>query len=144
MFALKVDFAEQKTEEVLSHFEVISYVKVMTTSRAGGLHKPPWGIPHTEPLGSSNNPPLAVVALPPQMWQLSLSLPCVKGGGTACRDGRIVLSFFYTSTIPQSASLTAPFTQGSLRCGGNCAKLKLFVTTSTAGGFREQISFEHR
>ena len=116
----------------------------MTTSRAGGLHKPPWGIPHAEPLGSSNNPPLAVVALPPQMWQLSLSLPCVKGGGTACRDGRIVLSFFYTSTIPQSASLTAPFAQGSLRCGGNCAKLKLSVTTGTAGVFREQSKKERK
>ena len=30
-----------------------------------------------------------------------------------------------------------PFAQGSLRCGGNCAKLKLFVTTGTAGGFCE-------
>ena len=97
----------------------------MTTSRAGGLHQPPWGISHAEPIGSSNGPPLARVVPPPQMWQLSLSLPCVKGGGTAYRDGGIVLSFFYTSTIPQSASLTAPFAQGSLRRGGNCAKLKL-------------------
>ena len=66
------------------------------------LALPPWGIPHAEPIGSSNNPPLAVVALPPQMWQLFLSLPCVKGGGTACRDGGIVLFCFATSTIPQS------------------------------------------
>ena len=35
---------------------------VMTTSRAGGLHKPPWGISHAEPIGSSNDPPLAEVA----------------------------------------------------------------------------------
>ena len=69
-------------------------MKVMTTSRAGGLHKPPWGISHAEPIGSSNYPPFAVVALPPQMWQLSFSLPCVKGGGTACRDGGIVFSDF--------------------------------------------------
>ena len=33
--------------------------------------KPPWGISHAEPLGSSNYPPLVVVALPPQMWLLS-------------------------------------------------------------------------
>ena len=62
----------------------------MTTSRAGGLHKPPWGISHAEPIGSSNDPPLAEVAPLPQMWQLPFSLPCVKGGGTACRDGGIV------------------------------------------------------
>ena len=50
--------------------------RVMTTSRAGGLHKPPWGIPHAEPIGSSNDPPLAEVAPLPQMWQsLNLSLP---------------------------------------------------------------------
>ena len=55
----------------------------MTTSRAGGLHLPPWGIPHAEPIGSSNCPPLAVIAPPPQTWLLSSSLPCVKGGGTA-------------------------------------------------------------
>ncbi len=40
----------------------------MTTGRAGGLHKPPWGIPHAEPIGPSKNPPLAVIALLPQMW----------------------------------------------------------------------------
>ena len=42
---------------------------VINTGRAGGLHKPPWGISHAEPIGSSNNPPLAVIAPPPQMWQ---------------------------------------------------------------------------
>ena len=35
------------------------------------------------------------------------SLPCVKGGGTACRDGGIVKIKIYAKTIPQSASLTA-------------------------------------
>ena len=62
----------------------------MTTSRAGGLHKPPWGVLHAEPIGSSNHPPLAIVALPPQTWQsLNLSLPqlgfsiaCGKLGGS--------------------------------------------------------------
>ena len=40
----------------------------MTTSRAGGLRKPPWGVLHAEPIGSSNHPPLAIVALSPQTW----------------------------------------------------------------------------
>ena len=53
----------------------------MTTGRAGGLHKPPWGISHAEPIGSSNDLPLAEVALLPQMWQLAFRLPYVKGGG---------------------------------------------------------------
>ena len=46
--------------------------------------------------------------------------------------------FYYVLPRVQSLSrfATAPFTQGSLRCSGNCAKLKLFGTTSTAGGFR--------
>ena len=42
------------------------------------------------------------------------SLPCVKGGGSRKRDGGIVKSNNFVVTIPQSASLTAPFTQGSL------------------------------
>ena len=50
------------------------------------------------------NPPLAVVAMPPQMWQLSL----------ASSDCQV------------------------WRCGGNCAKLKLFGTTSTAEIFKIQ------
>ena len=55
-----------------------------------------------------------------------MSLPCVKGGGTACRDGGIVLSFFYMSTIPQSPSVTAPFTQGSLPLRRELCKAKAF------------------
>ena len=50
----------------------------------------------------------------PAQAGLNPSLPCVKGGGTACRDGGIVKPAFQAKTIPQSASLTAPFTQGSL------------------------------
>ena len=50
----------------------------------------------------------------PAQAGLKPSLPCVKGGGTACRDGGIVKSDNLHKTIPQSASLTAPFTQGSL------------------------------
>ena len=65
------------------------------------------------------------------------SLPCVKGGGTKCRrDCRSTkCEFAYISgksvtfyrTIPQSASLTAPFTQGGLwqvRQFEHLAKLK--------------------
>jgi len=52
-------------------------VVVMTTSRAGGLHKPPQGISHAEPIGSSNYPTLAAIALPPQMWMLSSASLCV-------------------------------------------------------------------
>ena len=50
----------------------------------------------------------------PAQARLKQSLPCVKGGGTACRDGGIVKNDNSHKTIPQSASLTAPFTQGSL------------------------------
>ena len=42
-----------------------------------------------------------------------LSLPLGEGG-TARRDGGIVKIKIYAKTIPQSASLTAPFAQGSL------------------------------
>ena len=41
-------------------------------------------------------------------------LPCVKGGGTACRDGGIVKAKSSRRTIPQPPSASAPFTQGSL------------------------------
>ena len=43
-------------------------------------------------------------------------LPCVKGGGAACRDGGIVKKFL--SLTPQSLTrfAGAPFTQGSLFC----------------------------
>ena len=43
-----------------------------------------------------------------------MSLPCVKGGGSRKRDGGIVKSKIIPKTIPQSPSVTAPFTQGSL------------------------------
>ena len=46
--------------------------------------------------------------------EVEKSLPCVKGGGTACRDGGIVKVSFKSKTIPQPPSASAPFTQGSL------------------------------
>ena len=112
----------------------------MTTSRVGGLHKPPWGISHAEPIGSSNDPPLAEVAPLPQMWQLSFSLLLCKGRWIAKRDGGIVCSLILT--VLQSLTRhrrELPLHKGAFRCGGNCAKLKLFGTTSSAGGFRFTI-----
>ena len=45
------------------------------------------------------------------------SLPCVKGGGSRKRDGGIVKKQkTIEKTIPQSPTVTAPFTQGSLKC----------------------------
>ena len=45
---------------------------------------------------------------------LNQSLPCVKGGAEQKRGGGIVKTKIHSYTIPQSASLPAPFTQGSL------------------------------
>ena len=42
------------------------------------------------------------------------SLPCAKGGG--CPQGRQRDCLYRHITIPQSAPLTAPFTQGGLSC----------------------------
>ena len=83
----------------------------MTTSRAGGLHKPPWGISHAEPIGSSNYPPLAVFAPPLQMWQTIFSLPCVKGGGSRLSaDGGIVFAKFYEYNPSVSFADSSPYT----------------------------------
>ena len=38
-------------------------------------------------------------------------LPCVKGGGTACRDGGIVLFCFLFITIPQSLCDSSLYTR---------------------------------
>ena len=46
--------------------------------------------------------------------EVEKSLPCVKGGGTACCDGGIVTVSYKVKTIPQPPSASAPFTQGSL------------------------------
>ena len=54
------------------------------------------------------------------------SLPCAKGGGPRKRDGGIVKVEFYTKTPPQSASLTAPLTQGSLPLRRELCNAKAF------------------
>ena len=36
--------------------------KIITTGRAGGLHKPPWGMSRAEPIGSSNRLPIARIS----------------------------------------------------------------------------------
>ena len=80
----------------------------------------------------------------PAQAGLKPSLPCVKGGGTACRDGGIVKSDNLHKTIPQSASLTAPFTQGSLShirtsCAyfsfAICSSAEHFLNPATMVGF---------
>ena len=42
------------------------------------------------------------------------SLPCVKGGGLRSKTEGLLKAKNYSKTIPQSPSVTAPFTQGSL------------------------------
>ena len=65
-FRIKEAFIKNR---LTNRYSMRAVRQVMTTSRAGGLHLPPWGIPHAEPIGSSKNPPLAVIAPLPQMWQ---------------------------------------------------------------------------
>ena len=43
-----------------------------------------------------------------------MSLPCVKGGGLRSKTEGLLKQKFHRKTIPQSPSVTAPFTQGSL------------------------------
>ena len=44
------------------------------------------------------------------------SLPCVKGGGLRSKTEGLLKEKNYSKTIPQSPAVTAPFTQGSLKC----------------------------
>ncbi len=44
---------------VLGRNREIYFRRVITTGRAGGLHKPPWGMSQAEPIGSSNSLPTA-------------------------------------------------------------------------------------
>ena len=43
-------------------------------------------------------------------------LPCVKGGGLRSKMEGLLKAKNYSQTIPQSPAVTAPFTQGSLKC----------------------------
>ena len=78
---------------------------------------PPWGISHAEPIGSSNYPPLAAVALPPQMWQqLNQSLPQWGKVAAACRltDEVSVNYTFSSSTIRTANGPPSPSGEGYL------------------------------
>ncbi len=81
----------------------------MTTSRAGGLHKPPWGISHAEPIGSSNYPACGSCPTATDVATV-FSLPCVKGGGTACRDGGIVFLISHKYNPSVSFADSSPYT----------------------------------
>lgn len=37
-------------------------VEIITTGRAGGMHKPPWGMSRAEPIGSSKGLPIAQIS----------------------------------------------------------------------------------
>jgi len=46
------------------------------------------------------------------------SLPCAKGGGTACRDGGIVKDWFFAQNNPSVASRQLPLHKGAFDlCG---------------------------
>ena len=70
------------------------------------------------------------------------SLPCVKGGGTACRDGGIVKIAIYIQTIPQSATLTALLTH-SLRVPLHKGALR-FSQYHPSAGRSKRLPVSHR
>ena len=49
---------ERFADELLSNKQMV----IITTGRAGGLHKPPWGLSRAEPIGSSNRLPIARIS----------------------------------------------------------------------------------
>ena len=66
------------------------------------------------------------------------SLPCVKGGGTACRDGGIVFSLIFHENNPSVSSAdSSPYTGEPPAAAGLLNGKSLFGTTCTVGGFRE-------
>ena len=70
----------------------------MTTNRAGGLRYP-LGISHAKTIGSSNDPPLAVIAPEPQMRQsLKNCLPLGEGGSHRLTDEVSLTQDNYSST----------------------------------------------
>ena len=84
---------------------------------------------------------VATIFKPPLCKKEGASAPQLQAIASVARLAVTEGLFYYVLPRVQSLSrfATAPFTQGSLRCGGNYAKLKLFGTTSTAGGFRLTI-----
>ena len=75
-------------------------------------------------------------ALPPQMRQSNFSLPCVKGGGTACRGGGIVIFDFRDNNPSVTFSDSSLCTREPSAAAGLFNGKSLFRTTSLAGGFR--------
>ena len=68
------------------------------------------------------------------------SLPCVKGGGTACRDGGIVFSLIFHENNPSVSSAdSSPYTGEPPAAAGLLNGKSLSGTTRLAGGFREPI-----
>ena len=66
------------------------------------------------------------------------SLPCVKGGGTACRDGGIVFSLIFHENNPSVSSAdSSPYTGEPPAAAGLLNGKSLSGTTRLAGGFRE-------
>ena len=64
------------------------------------------------------SPSVSQVGNPPCDIDLKVhhnSLPCVKGGGTACRDGRIVRNYIYAKNNPSVAPRQLPLHKGAFQ-----------------------------
>jgi len=80
------------------------------------------------------------------MWQAcptaadaatTISLPCAKGGGTACRDGGIVNFDFRDNNPSVTFGDSSLCTREPSAAAGLFNGKSLFGTTSLAGGFRK-------
>ena len=56
--------------------------KIITTGRAGGMHKPPWGMPMVEPIGSSKSLPTAQLSRAAPKEPLNKSAAALSGSFT--------------------------------------------------------------
>ena len=56
--------------------------KIITTGRAGGMHKPPWGMPMAEPIGSSKSLPTAQLSRAAPKEPLNKSAAALSGSFT--------------------------------------------------------------
>ena len=69
--------------------------------------------------------------------RLLFSLPCVKGGGTACRDGGIVKTLSDNPSVSYADS--SPYTGEPTVTEGLSNGKSLYGTTCLAGGFQATI-----